>query len=129
MRRLRRAYVRDDDDEDDLDDWDPLEAVLALLQQRQEAYAASWARDETFQGGNAIALAVMGIAGIVRKVWSAGGDSCDWCMALNGMVVEIDVPFVGAGQGLQVNGETFSNTGSIGHPPLHDGCQCQVVAE
>jgi HK97 family phage portal protein len=59
-----------------------------------------------------------------RKIrwFNTGSDTCKFCQELDGKIVGRDEPFVNDGQnikGMVVNGPKL-------HPPLHQGCVCQI---
>jgi hypothetical protein len=128
MRRLRKAYRKPGDVAPA--DWDAVASMEEWASHREETEAASFAQDETVRGGNALALVVYGIAGVIRKIWRAFGESCSLCKSMDGRVVAIERWFLAAGEGLTGgDGKTFSSMGDVGHPPLHGGCDCIVLAE
>ena len=87
------------------------------------------ALNETVRGGNAMALQVYRIAGIVYSVWRAFGESCPLCQAMDGKTAKIGEWYLGAGKTLTgKDGSKFSSMGDIGHAPLHDGCDCVNLA-
>jgi len=92
--------------------------------------AQETARWEAVRFGNAVALAAMLVVGVRRKVWVAFGDSCPYCLELDGMVMGIEDVFVPIGTDFQPEGaERPIHVGhSAGHPPLHDGCDCGIAA-
>lgn len=58
-----------------------------------------------------------------KLVWvNTGSDTCPFCKELDGKVVGRDQPFVTDGSSvkdMKINGAKF-------HPPLHEGCVCQI---
>jgi hypothetical protein len=72
---------------------------------------------------NAMARAYFAAGGVQRLVWS-GGD-CPLCEELDGKVVGIDDSFASEGDevgSMTVESDTF-------HPPLHQGCNCEIDPE
>lgn len=92
-----------------------------------------WVETRPGRTGAWEALAMAGAAaretwrsgGIERMRWQTrGGEDCPGCSSLDGVIVAIDQPFADAGtsQGqIPVLRKTF-------HPPLHPGCDCEIVS-
>lgn len=87
------------------------------------------AEDEAHRSGNAGAVWTYGLLGVLALRWrTTGFDPCDYCQGMDGRRVSIGAPF------LQKD-EPFSpgdvlpliSRSAIGHPPLHDGCQCVIT--
>lgn len=104
---------------------------VGLILQRLDNWVAErperTAKWETNQMPNAAARETYRKAGIKRLTWQIVGDTCPFCRKLDGKVVGIADPFIAAGgkvtgleQVLNIDRNTF-------HPPLHPGCDCQVV--
>lgn len=107
-----------------------LASIASRLDEWAESRAAKVAANETLRAANAVALQQFRDAGVERKVWAASGNACPFCASLDGATVEVDRPFVEAGDSLNPQGaETpMTFTSSLGHPPIHQGCDCSVVA-
>jgi len=108
---------------------EPIEAITTRLNEWEEKRADKTAMNETVQLSNAVAKVVFGGAGIIRLRWVAlGSKSCPLCQELNGKVVGIDKPFLAEGDKLESEGgaeiQLYRPTT---HPPLHQGCVCQIV--
>ena len=119
LRSIEDSFeMRQDDDliddlEDDLEDW--------------EDRADNEAHDETHRGSNAAAKFAYGLAGVAVLRWiAAGDDPCDFCQNMNGRTVGTDDSFLSADSVLDIGGNTFSSQSDIGHPPLHNGCECVI---
>ncbi|MFG1873382.1 phage portal protein [Sphaerisporangium sp. NPDC049003] len=106
---------------------DPAAAVLARL--------AKWVTDRPeqlakWQGNqlpNAAAREAWRAAGVKTLKWVAlGSADCPFCSALDGVTVGIDAPFAAKGAELG-EAEKLSTPRDIHHPPLHPGCDCQIV--
>lgn len=106
---------------------DPVRAVTELVEgwvtERPERTAA-W---ESVQVTNAAAREAWRAAGVARLRWVTVGGNCPFCRAMDGAVVGIEAPFVPAGgqvtgleEKLQVDRDTH-------HPPIHPGCNCEIV--
>jgi hypothetical protein len=132
MRQVRKAATRPQDTPAGVEAWNPLEAVEEELDDRAENQAGQFADEESFRTSNAVALAMYVLAGVTLKVWvAAGGDNCPYCTELNGQTVGVDKWFLPSGAGLAgsvAGGQPFVSQADVGHPPLHAGCQCVVVA-
>lgn len=106
---------------------DPVEAIETRLTEWEERRPGKIAMRETVQLSNAMALFAFASAGVTRKVWVAqGDDSCPFCQELDGQVVGINEDFVRTGE-VQAD-EVMKVKSSTGHPTLHEGCECQIVA-
>lgn len=103
--------------------------VQDVMLQMQETRADTFAADASVRVNNAVAVAAYGMMGVTSKRWVAFGENCPYCTELNGRSVEIGVAFVGIDGMLEAAGHPAYRSGaSIGHAPLHDGCDCMVVA-
>jgi hypothetical protein len=72
---------------------------------------------ESVRMGNATAKVVFVAAGVTKLVWDSQGTACSFCAQMDGVVVGIDEGF---------GDEELGS--SVGHPPLHRGCKCQILA-
>ena len=110
---------------------EPLEAITVRLAEWEETRAGKVAMNETIQLSNAVAKVVFSGAGIIRLRWVAlGSKSCPLCQELNGKVVGIDKPFLAEGDKLESeSGSQIQLYRPTTHPPLHQGCVCQIVPE
>lgn len=98
----------------------------------EETRAERLARDESSQAGNAFARQFYLLAGVVRLRWvNRGSENCPYCRALDGEVVGIQQFFLSKGEDFQPDGadRPLSRRVNVGHPPLHNGCDCHIVAE
>ena len=87
---------------------------------------------ETVQFSNAIARGIYAAYGIQRLKWvAAGSKSCPYCQSLDGRTVGIEEVFLGKGVDYQPDGadEPLPITSNLYHPPAHDTCTCQIMAE
>lgn len=108
---------------------EPADALDAEFETWAEARPAEIARWESVRFNNALSVAIYAMAGVALLRWVASGESCDYCNELNGQEVGIKSWFVQAGTVMQPNGARPLSVGfNAGHPPLHDGCDCLVVA-
>lgn len=109
-------------------DDDAAEAILERMDGWDENRAVKTGRDQAFEAGNALAKFGYAALGVRYLIWS-GGD-CPLCQALNGKRVGIDRYFLKQGDSLNVGDgiAPFPAVRNIGHPPLHGGCDCVIVA-
>ena len=127
QRRLRQVAARAEDQAEE--EWDPLGSVESWLDERQAKRAGFVAQDETVRGGNAMALQVYRLGGIVYTIWRAFGESCPLCQSLDGRTTKIGEWYLEAGNELGgKDGSKFVSMGNVGHAPLHDGCDCVNLA-
>lgn len=110
---------------------DPAGRIEEQLDRWAENRAEQVARKESVFAGNAFAKAFYVLAGVTALRWVATGDSCPYCRHLDGKVVGIQKFFLGAGTSFEPDGadRPLKPGSNIGHPPVHDGCDCSVVAE
>lgn len=83
---------------------------------------------EVVKLGEAIARQAFVAAGILTLVWRAVGDTCPYCRGLDGRVISSQSLFAGPGNAVEGEGtdDVLRPSGSVGHPPLHAGCNCIV---
>lgn len=108
-----------------------LDALRARFEEWAEKRPGKVAANETVRTANALSVERMRSEGVVTKRWaSSGGETCPYCASLDGTAVEIERPFFTETDSYQPEGaETpLTFTSSIGHPPIHAGCVCAVVA-
>ena len=86
-------------------------------------------RREATRGVNALAKAAYVLGGIATLVWVADGESCPYCQGLDGKAISINRFFVNGGTNFEPDGAEgpLLVRRSVGHPPLHDGCNCSIV--
>lgn len=108
---------------------DPATIVSDRVGQWAENRPPQDALNETVRGSNAFAKNMYLFAGVLALRWVAlGAKSCPFCQSMDGTVVSIRDDFAFAGENLPVGDEDMRINGNIGHPPLHKGCVCQIVA-
>lgn len=112
------------------EEMDPEAMIDERLEGWSESRAAGLARDESIRAGNALAWAYYLAAGVELMRWVAIGESCPYCTSLNGRVVGIREVFLQEEVNFEPDGaeRPLKRRHSIRHGPLHDGCDCQVVA-
>jgi hypothetical protein len=102
-----------------------LEAITTRLDEWDEKRADKVAGRETVELTGAVARWAWIGAGITQLAWANTSEkSCPYCQELDGMVVGIEEAFARDGDtvggDMGVNGDKF-------HPPLHEGCECQII--
>lgn len=113
------------------EDGDFVGAVGARLGEWATGRPSKVAGRETIQAGAAIAKAVFIAAGVTNLVWRAyGSDTCDICQGIDGRVVGIEQNFVEEGETVPGGPDQtpLKSSISIGHPPIHAGCECMISA-
>lgn len=109
---------------------DIVSGVLERLQKWQDERPEQTARWETSQLPNAAARETWKAAGVTQVQWVARGSKhCPYCTKLDGTIREIDLPFVAKGdevEGDEQNEKLVAKRDTF-HPPVHPGCQCQLV--
>lgn len=86
------------------------------------------AHNETVRGGNAFAKTVYVAAGVTLLRWVTIGENCPFCDSLNGRVVGVESDFALPNDEIVAKGASMGVNSKIGHPPIHRGCDCQIVA-
>ena len=109
-----------------------LESVmLRRLDDWEGTRADGIANREIVKAGGMFAKAAYLAAGVATIMWVAAGKNCPLCESLNGKTVSAREDFVDAGQTVdpKVEGTApLTPRFTIGHPPLHDGCDCDIIA-
>lgn len=109
---------------------DPEEELRAELDEWQQKRPGEMAQEQSSRAGNAVAKVVYMAAGVSILRWVTMGDTCPYCKSMDGRKVSITQFFVPSGN--KVDGgegvEPMAVTSNVGHPPLHGGCDCMIVA-
>lgn len=94
--------------------------LAGRIGRREATYANGYMSRYTFQWN-----------GVSYLVWTAVGVNCPLCNAIDGERVGIAANFVELGEGVlgAPANLTFSASQSVGHPPLHRGCDCIIVPD
>jgi hypothetical protein len=110
---------------------DPAESIEERLDRWEAQRPAQIAEKETHFANNALAKAFYVLVGVSEIRWVASGGSCPYCTALDGRVVGIQKFFVQKGEDFEPEGaeRPLAPRSNISHPPVHDGCDCTIVAE
>lgn len=106
-----------------------LDALRDRLTEWAEKRPGKVAANETVRAANALAVERMRSEGVVTKRWASSGGSCPYCSSLDGRAVEIAQDFFTPDDSYHPEGAEapLTFTSSIGHPPVHQGCDCSVV--
>ncbi|NUP21602.1 MAG: phage portal protein [Streptomyces sp.] len=109
---------------------DIVAGVLERLTKWQTERPEQTARWESSQLPNAAARETWKAAGVTQLQWVARGSKhCPYCTKLDGTIREIDLPFVAKGaeiEGDEENEKLVAKRNTF-HPPVHPGCDCQLV--
>ena len=109
--------------------------LMAALEQRfaewESTRPGKIASLETVRSGNAVAKFAYMAAGVTLIRFIASGKSCPYCSSLDGKVISVESNFLEEGQDYQPEGADapLAPGYSIGHPPVHDGCDCGIMAD
>jgi hypothetical protein len=114
-----------------LKDNESLEALQARFTEWEEKRPGKVARNELVRSANAAQVEQMKTRGVTRKVWVASGGSCPYCTGLDGRTVAIEEAFFTPDDEYSPEGaeSPMTFTSSIGHPPVHQGCDCSISEE
>jgi len=107
---------------------EPSVEVDAMLDHWEDTRVKPVADNEVVRGGNAFAKAFMIAGGITLLRWVSVGESCPFCDSLDGVIVGVEQDFALPDDVLQAGGKDMGVRSKIGHPPIHRGCDCQIVA-
>ena len=108
---------------------DAVDELSKKLDYWETARPSRTANNETVRGSNAFAKSVYILAGVTHLRWVAlGSKVCPYCQQLNGSVVGVEQTYVMPGDVLDAAPAEMNVQSNIGHPPLHTGCVCQIVA-
>lgn len=108
---------------------DPVEYVSQRLDGWEENRPTAMAKRQAVEAGNALAIAGYTMLGVQYLRWLATGSSCNACRSLSGRVVGIASYFVYGGEYLDGGDEgPMLVRRNARHGPIHDGCDCVVMA-
>lgn len=107
---------------------DVLADIEAILDEMQERDPERFAREQAVREINAIATTIYSYFVLAMR-WFTFGESCEWCSQLAGQVIASSGWFLqDGGSLLDAAGTVFRVSGNVRHAPLHEGCDCQVLA-
>ena len=94
-----------------------------------EHRAGEEGKEESVRLNGALANKIWALAGIAFMRWKVYGDTCPYCLSLNGKIVGISENFLQAGVAFAVDGEVpLVPRQNKKHPPAHSGCDCGIEA-
>lgn len=113
------------------DNEDVPEALAQRLDEWEQTRPGKVAMNETSQQGNAVARMVFMAAGVTRLRWqNVGSKTCAICAEMDGKVVGIHRAFVDAGTKLDSESQSDMEIyRPAAHPPIHQGCVCQIIPD
>jgi HK97 family phage portal protein len=104
------------------------ETILGRLDEWEEKRADKVALKESVQATGAFIRTAYNLMS-VAAIWIAFGETCPLCKSMDGRRVDPGEDFLGLGDRLEADGAApLTARGSIAHPPLHGGCDCQIFA-
>lgn len=104
--------------------------IVARLTKWQEERPERTAKWEGSQLPNAAARETWKEAGVTTLKWvTQGSKNCPYCTKLDGRETDIETPFIAKGDEVagEEEGEKLVAKRNTFHPPVHAGCNCQVV--
>lgn len=96
----------------------------------REARAEMIARTESIRAQNAGSVAQWKESGVVEALeWDAAGDGCEFCLAMDGKVIDFGKDFLRNGETMEgiFGGKYATDYERVGYPPLHPNCRCTVL--
>lgn len=111
------------------DEADPLPALQTRFDEWKERTPGKLSMIHTVRANGAVTKAAWAAAGISALRWVAYGDSCPYCLALDGQTVAITNFFMSKDDVFEPDGASAPLTveWNVGHPPLHLGCDCGLA--
>jgi len=116
-------------------DANPPETLAAAITERLDGWgqtrAGKIAASESVRAMGALSRYAYAVGGVVALVWRTVSDSCPYCSRMNGRVVSMQQNFANAGDTIDPESDehdVMTVKASVGHPPLHKGCDCLVGA-
>jgi HK97 family phage portal protein len=104
--------------------------IIARVTTWQDERPEDVAQWEGNQMSNAAAREAWKEAGVTTLKWiNQGSKTCPYCKKLDGRTTEIETPFIAKGDAVHGDeeGEKLVAKRNTFHPPVHVGCDCQVV--
>lgn len=107
---------------------DPARAVGARLDEWVADRPGQTARQHRVQLAEATARKVYEKGGVRKLRWMTVGENCPFCSTMSGRIVGIEQPFMDAGETLDGGSKgQLQSARRVFNPPVHVGCDCQVV--
>jgi HK97 family phage portal protein len=108
---------------------EPKAALAKRFDEWEATRPGKIARRETVEASGIVTREVCRRGGVQRLRWVSFGDTCPFCTSLDGKVVGIESEFARAGEQIDAKDQAPLVVRSrITHPPIHQGCDCQIVA-
>lgn len=86
------------------------------------------ARRESVELSGAATRATFSDNGIRQLRWISSGDACPYCSHINGEIVGMEESFMTKGAHISDGAGNYMSTSTdIHHPPIHDGCECEIA--
>lgn len=107
------------------------ERILAVVEKWEGRRADRVADEEAVKGDGAFTRFVYTAAGVLFMRWLANGDACPLCKKADGRTTSTSTPFFDAGDTIDPDDDETNPmpvAQRVGHPPLHGGCRCSIVA-
>lgn len=122
-KQLRALLAESEGDED----------ALSKIEERMDGWESTKAGKEgfeqAFEAGNALSIFAYAAGGVSLLQWRARGESCPLCRKMNGKRIKIGGSFFQAGDTHEADGvDPLPIVRTIKHGPLHQGCDCTLVA-
>ena len=119
-------------DGSDLEEDAAADAIRGRLAEWDEKRPGKIAAIEATREMGAVAKVLYLAAGVTVLRWVSNPGACPYCASMDGRTAGVQQNFVGAGEGV-AGGEgsdgPLTPSDNIGHPPLHDNCSCDIVAD
>ncbi|KKL83046.1 hypothetical protein LCGC14_1978700, partial [marine sediment metagenome] len=118
-----------------MEEGDEAEVALTVtkrLDEWSEKRAGKIALRESTQFAAAASKVLFVAGGVTLLRWVASADACPFCAELDGRVVGVEKDFVNAGEPIDGGpkaGPPMKPSSNVGHPPVHGGCECDIVPE
>ncbi|MDY6796967.1 MAG: phage portal protein [Actinomycetota bacterium] len=107
---------------------DPQPLIEERLEEWEEKFPKKASERETIRFGGAFSRTFFFASGVTVLVWVASADACPLCMSLDGQTVGQNGYFVRQDDEISAEGaEPIRPSSDVGHPPLHDGCECMIA--
>lgn len=109
---------------------EPEDLIDTRLVEWEERRPKKVAMNETVQISGAITKLAFVAAGVTKLRWMAvGSKNCPYCREMDGKVVGINESFVSKDDVLDSEDGMMRIRKPAFHPPLHQGCECVIVAD